>query len=100
MQDINERVASLETNQHNIFHQLDEVKAEVKDIHSLTASVEKIAVQMDSTSKKVDKIDLRLDEIEREPSDNYKYYKRVIIGCVLTGIVGAVLGALLALIIK
>lgn len=98
--DVDARLTALETEQKNVFHQLDELKAEVKDIHTLTTSVEKIAVQMDATSKKVDKIDSRLEEIEKEPADSFKHYKRVVIGCIITGLLGAVFGALLALVIK
>ena len=98
--EMNERVARIEAEQSNIFHQLDELKDEVKDIHRLTASVEKIAVQMDSTSRKVDKIDRRLEEIERAPGEDYKHYRRVIAGCIITGVLGALLGALLAVVIK
>ena len=98
--DVDARLTAVETEQKNIFHQIDELKVYVKDIHSLTSSVEKIAFQMDLTSKKVDKIDHRLEEIEREPGEDYKHYKRVIVGCVVTGIFGAILGALLALVIR
>lgn len=98
--DLNERVTSLEVNQKNIYHQIDEIKENVKDIHRLTASVERIALQVDTTAKKVDKIDDRLEAIEAEPGNNYKHYKRLVIGCVITGVVSAILGAVMVLIFK
>jgi hypothetical protein len=55
---------------------------------------------MQSVDEKVGNIDTRLDAIEKQPSEDIKYYKRTIISCVATGIITAVLGALLALIIK
>lgn len=100
IQDIMTKIASLEADRKNIFHQLDEIKEEVKDIHRLTSSVERLVEKMDSTAKKVDKIDLRLEDIEHEPKDDYKHYKRVIYGCIITGILGALIGAAIAFIIK
>ena len=38
---IAERIATLEANNANIFHQLDEIKTDVKDIRRLTVAVEK-----------------------------------------------------------
>ena len=84
----------------HIYHEIDEIKDNVKDIHSLATSVEKIAVKMDSTAGKVDKIDSRLEQIEKEPRDKLEHYKRLIIGCIVTGILGAVIGAVFTLILK
>lgn len=97
---VSERIARLEANDSNIFHQLDEIKAEVKDIHKLTTAVEKIAVQTENTAKKVDAISSRLDSVERTPAEDLRHYRRVIATAVLTGIIGAVLGAFFALIIR
>ena len=41
----------------------------------------------------------RLERLEQSPGEDYKYYKRLVIGCVITGIIGAVLGAVFAIII-
>jgi len=95
-----ERLARLEAEDKNIFHQLDEIKAEVRDIRKLTAAVEKIADQMKNTSQKVDSIDRRLDTVERAPAEEFNHYKRLIINCIITGVLGAVTGAVLTLIIK
>lgn len=95
-----ERLAALEANEHTIFHQLNEIKDEVKDIRRLTIAVEKIAVQTETTAKKVDSIDTRLDSVENRPSADYSHYKRVIIGAVITGVIGIIVGAVMALIIK
>lgn len=95
-----ERIAKLEADGKNIFHQLDEIKTEVRDIRKLTAAVEKIAVQTENTAKKVDNISERLECVEREPTNDFKYYKRLIIGTLSTGVIGIIVGALFALIIK
>lgn len=93
-----ERLAICESNEKNIFHQLDEIKSEVKDICQLTIAVKELAVNTKATAEKVDGICDRLDAVERAPVEDMKHYRRVAVGCVITGIVGAVLGAVLALI--
>lgn len=100
MEELIKKVVSLETDRQNIFHQLDEIKAEVRDIHNLTVSLERIAIKMDATAEKVDRIDTRLGIIEQEPSEDMKHYKRLIVGCIITGIIGAIIGAVLALVIR
>ena len=98
--DFSERLAILEAEDKNIFHQLDEIKSEVKDIRRLTAAVEKMAEQMKNPSCKVDAIDRRLNCVENAPAEDFKNYKQIIINCIITGILGAVIGAVLAMIIK
>jgi tetrahydromethanopterin S-methyltransferase subunit F len=97
---IAERIATLEANNANIFHQLDDIKTDVKDIRRLTVAVEKIAVQTESTARKVDNIDIRLDNVEQRPAADFAHYKRVIIGSICTGVIGIIIGAVFALIIK
>ena len=94
------RISTLEANERNIFHQLDEIKGDVRDIRRLTAAVEKVAMQTENTAKKVDSIDKRLAFVEQTPAEDMRYYKRLIIGCITTGIIGAILGAAAALILK
>ena len=100
MSSTEERIAKCEANDSNIFHQLDEIKSEVKDIRKLTGAVEMMAEQMREVNTKVTKIENRMDEVDAEPRKNYQHYKRVIVDCVLTGIVGALLGAILVMILK
>ncbi len=95
-----ERLAKCEANESNIFHQLTEIKSEVKDIRRLTSAVEKLAVQTKNTVQKIDGIDRRLGTVEQKPAENFRHYKRVIVDCVLTGALGALIGAFAAYILK
>lgn len=99
-QNLNERVSYLEAQDKNIFHQLDEIKTDVRDIKRLTVAVERIALQTKSTSEQVVGINERLDHLEQAPAEEAKYYKRVIISCIVTGVISLILGAVLSLIIK
>lgn len=98
--ELHERMATAEADIKNLFHQTKELKNEVNDIHKLTTSVELIAKQTVDINKKVDGIDKRLDTVEKAPAEDLKHYKRVIISCIITGVVSAVLGAVIALILK
>ena len=40
----------------------------------------------------------RLRKIEAEPLDDAKHYKRLAIGCIITTVIGGIIGALLTLI--
>ncbi len=100
MENFNERIAKLEADDKNIFHQLDEIKTEVRDIRRLTVAVEKVAAQTENTAKKVDDISNRLGDVERAPSEEFKHYKRALITALVTGTVGTVLGAVFAQILK
>lgn len=99
-QNLNERVSYLEAQNKNIFHQLDEIKEDVRDIKRLTVAVERIALQTKSTSEQVVGINERLDNLEQAPAEEAKHYKRVIISCIVTGVISLILGAVLSLIIK
>ena len=97
---INERIAFLEAQDKNIFHQLNEIKSDVRDIRRLTMAVEKVAEQTRVTAERVEGIDSRLDVLEQAPAEEAKYFKRVIISCIVTGVISLILGAVLSLIIK
>ena len=98
--ELEERIAVCEANDKNIFHQLDELKTEVRDMHDLAASVKVIATKTDEINTKVDGIGNRLEKVERVPAEDYRHYKRLIYGCIITGIVGAIIGSIFALILK
>jgi hypothetical protein len=97
---INGRIATLEANDSNIFHQLTEIKAEMKNLNRLTVAVEKIALQTQSITQKVDGIDARLGSVESAPSREYKHYKRVAIDYIVTAVLGIAFGAVSAFIFK
>lgn len=92
-----ERLSSLETNTSSIFHQIDEMKEDIRNITRLTIAVEKIANKVDNIDEKVNRIDERLTTVEQEPAEEYKHIRRTIISAAISTIVGAVIGALITL---
>lgn len=95
-----ERLAVLETGQKTLFKQMDEVKATVNEIHRLASSMEVVAAETKNISAKVDTIDSRLSDVEKAPAKAFTHYKQLIVGCIVTGVVGALIGAVLALVLK
>lgn len=97
--EINERVAMLEANEHTIFHHIDEMRSEIKDLRRLTVAVEKLAAGQSTANQKLDDISHRLTIVEGEPASDFKHYKRLIIGCLLTTTCSVLLAAILAVVI-
>lgn len=100
MPTLSERVACLEANEKTVFHKLDEIKADVNDIHELSASVKVIATETVNISQKVDKIDNRLSEVEKQPVAAYTHYKRLIAGCIITCVIAALVASIMAVVLK
>lgn len=98
--DFEYRLGVIEANEKNIFHQLDEIKAENKAIRELAQSVGIIAAKTNQTASEVAKIGARLDEIEAVPTRNAITVKNAIISAAASAIVGGLLGAIMTLIIK
>jgi len=95
----------LKLNDHD--HEIKSLKHRVKDVEdkqseigALTASVNELAINMRYMVEEQKKQGQRLNKLESEPIDNARYYKRLAVGCIITTIIGAVLGAILTLLIK
>ena len=95
-----ERLALCEANDKNIFHQLDEIKDELKDQRTLVVAVEKIATETKQIAEKVDRIDSKIETIEAEPRQKYNRVKDIVLTAIITGVIGALLGAIMAVILK
>ena len=93
-----ERLAVLEANDRNIFHQIDEMKGEIKIMRELIAAVQHLADKTESNTALLQKVDKRLENIESAPLADLEHYKRVAVAAIITGVVSALLGAVLALI--
>lgn len=97
---VEERLTLCEANDKNIFHQLDEIKAEQKEQGRLVVAVEKLANKTDTIAEKVDKINGKLETIEAEPGRQYNRVKDIVVTAIITAIVGAIVGSVLTLILK
>lgn len=83
----------------NLENRVKNIEVEQKQIIGIIRSVDKLACNMDSMCEEQRKQGERLDSLEKTPLDDYKYYKRMLIGCIITGILGAILGSVLSFIL-
>lgn len=97
---VEERLAKLETNQDTLFHYIDEMRKEIKDMKSLVTAVEKIAVKVEGIDTKVSAIDKRMTDVEKLPAKKFDKYKEIIFSTLISLLLGGIVGALLMLIIK
>ena len=77
-----------------------EVSNKLEDIHELTYSIKEIATEVKLMREDVNKLDARVGHIEKEPAQDYKEVKKAIRNQIICTIVGAIIGGLVALIIK
>lgn len=96
----NEEVAVYLAEDRSKIQNLDQrvEKCEKRDetLDKLTISVERLAISLESMVAEQKAQGTRLERLEQKPSEDFSYYKKLIIGCVATTIIGAVIGAVLA----
>lgn len=77
-----------------------EVDNKLEDIHELTYSIKEIATEVKLMREDVNKLDTRVGNIEKEPAQDYKDTKKAIRNQIICAIAGAIIGGLIALIMK
>lgn len=77
-----------------------EVEKKLEDIHDLTYSIKEIATEVKLMREDVNKLDVRVGNIENEPAKDYKEVKKAIRDKIILSVVGAIIGAVIALVIK
>lgn len=100
MEEIRERLVSIEKDIESHSQRLDKLEDKQESILELVITVKELAMNMKSMTEVQKTQNERLEKLEQEPLNNAKFYRREIIKTVLTVIVGAIVGALIALIIK
>ena len=80
-------------------HRIEGVEKNQDSINKLTVSVNELAINMKYMVEEQKKQGNRLSVLEKEPGDNAKYYKRLALGTICTSVIGAIIGALIALLI-
>lgn len=71
-----------------------------RQISTLTISVEKLAQGIEGMVKDLERQGQRLERLEHEPLEEHKSNKRAVINCIISGVGGAIISAVLALIIN
>lgn len=101
---MSEQEIKLKLNDHDheiksLKHRVDSVEKKQKDIYELTTAVNKLAVSVEFMAKEQSAQGERLQKLEAQPLEDVRYVKRTVISCIITTVVGGVIGALLTLLI-
>ena len=89
--ELRERMASNDQEHESFRRRLNDHDSKMNCLIELTGSVKSLAVSMDQTRKTVEKIDKRVEAIEREPADKWKKIGFEIVKLVTAALVGAAL---------
>lgn len=102
MQDaeIIEKLTRLEERMKSNSKRLDEHDRKIEDIHDLTYAVKELANETKMMREDLNSLTNRVTTIENEPANEYKDVKKNIRNQIITFIIGVIITAIGALIIK
>ena len=89
--ELRERMASNDQEHESFRRRLNDHDEKMNCLIDLTGSVKSLAVSMDQTRRTVEKIDKRVEAIEREPADKWKKIGFEIVKITVAALLGAVL---------
>ena len=95
-----ERITKLETITDYNKKEIEKLSGKIDNITELTIAVKEIATEVKIMREEVTKLTTRVDQIEKEPSDDYKEIKKNIVKQVVTFIVGAVISGIAVFLAK
>lgn len=76
-------------------HRLDKLENDIGEIKELTIAVKEIAMETKANREDVNKMNERLENIEKKPANNWDKIVTTSIGTTVGAIVGAVIGLIL-----
>lgn len=95
-EDIAVKLENHEQEIKSLKHRMSEREKADEALIELTTSVKTLGLNMEYMLKEQQKQGERLERLEHEPTEEYKHYKHLIIGCIITTVIGAAIGAVLA----
>lgn len=79
---------------------LDRLDRLLEEQQEMALAVKELATNMKYMLEEQKKQGERLENLEKAPVDEAAYFKRVTVGCIITGAISAIISAVLAFIIK
>lgn len=83
-----------------LFNKVNRLENLTTEINKLAMNVEKIAINQTTMLEQQNSLKKDVEEIKEQPAKDAHDMKMTILKCIATGIIGALIGAILALIIK
>lgn len=81
-------------------HQISQMSKQLEVVTDLISSVKVLATEMKHLRESTNNIDGRLQVLEKEPVKNFNQIKMSVTTCIVTTIIGAVLGSVVTFILK
>lgn len=95
-----ERIAKLEILAETNSKQIDTIQKKVDNITELTIAVKEIAIEVKNMREEMGKLTDRVDQIEKEPAEDYKEIRKGILKQVVTFIVGGIISGITVFLAK
>lgn len=76
-------------------HRIDKMENDIGEIKELTIAVKEIAMETKANREDVNKMNERLENIEKKPANNWEKIVTTTIGTIVGAIVGAIIGLIL-----
>jgi len=81
-------------------HRMKEQEDKADALTELATSVKVLAVNMENMAKEQQRQGERLDCLEKEPAETHRLIKQTVVKCITTGIISAVIGAVMTFILS
>ena len=81
-------------------HRVANCESENETIRSLALSVNQLAVNMEHMLREQKEQGQRLTALEKEPIEGYRSFKNTVMHCLVSTVLGALLGAVMALVLR
>lgn len=103
--DIEHRITEVEQRAKSNSHRIDKLEPIVSEIHTMSNTMVQLVQEVKHTNdtvnsldEKVDRMDSRVDAMERAPADDAKKYKTTAITAIIGTVAGAIATGLIVLI--
>lgn len=97
--DIEHRMTAVEDRAKSNTKRLDKLEKVTDAIHKMSNTMVQLVEQTKHTNENVEELKIKVEAIEQEPAQNYKALKKTITTAVVSTIAGAIVGALISLIL-
>lgn len=94
--EIEHRITDVEARAKSNTHRLDKMEPIVNEIHTMSQTMVKLVEEVKHTNdtvcsldEKVDRMDSRVDDMERAPADDLKKYRTTVVTAIISTVAGA-----------
>ena len=95
---IEHRITEVEQRAKSNTHRIDKLEPIVEEIHTMSKTMVQLVEEVKHTNEKVDRMDSRVDEMERAPTEDIKKYKNTAVTAIISTVAGALASGLIFLI--